>query len=86
MMMMMTTKIPPNFSRCVNYENCCKEHVSVPEVDNVIVSVLMLHIFASCEDDEQNDSLQKYANNTGNVRINVTPRRVRVTTVPVGKQ
>jgi len=86
MMMMMTTKIPPNFSRYVNCENCCKERVSVPEGDNVIVSVLMFHIFASCEDDEQNDSLKKYANNTGNVRINVTPRRVRETTVPVGKQ
>jgi len=38
----------------------------VPEGDIVIVSVLMFHIFASIEEDEQNDSLQKYGNNTGN--------------------
>ena len=55
-------------------------------VTSSLLTQLIFNMATSCEEDEQNDSLQKYSNNTGNVRMNVTPMRVRVTTVPVGKQ
>jgi hypothetical protein len=39
-----TAKVPTDFSRYMNHENCCMERVSVPEGDIVISVAYVSHI------------------------------------------